>query len=100
VSKCKECYGVSGTVLFHIVFAAFVVVILSVVWAAVVFEAGNRRPAPRRDIGSGQAGSRSPHEHRHEGSGAEEFWPQRDNEYVSAATRPAKPARRGAGDRR
>jgi hypothetical protein len=39
----------SGTALFHIAFAALVVVILLIVWAALVMETGARPPGSGRE---------------------------------------------------
>ncbi|HYB88893.1 MAG TPA: hypothetical protein VEC76_18755 [Streptosporangiaceae bacterium] len=40
----------SGTALFHIAFAALVVVILLIVWAALVMETGARPPRRAQEV--------------------------------------------------
>jgi hypothetical protein len=44
----------SGTTLFHIAFAAFVVVFISVVWVAILLEAPSQPPASGPDASSGR----------------------------------------------
>jgi hypothetical protein len=50
----------SGTIVFHIVFAAFVVVFLSTVWLALLLETRSQPPAAGPDANSGREATTPP----------------------------------------